>query len=400
MKTALYNNSIEILIHPNPFYRKGGRVSLIPAGQVIPMQNEPLFSHPRKRYTRWFSPENPQGIKGQGAMSNHGHKGSACFTLKPGEERTILNCEGPGVLRHLWFTYNRFTDPAGPRSLWLDIYWDGAETPAVGAPFDDFFCQAVSLRKIAFENALFSCPEGRSFNCFIPMPFFKNARIVVTNTAASGDASIYYCIEATFGEDLPADSLYFHCLFQKERLTTLGQDFEILPKLTGCGRFLGCNVQMKSAPGYEGTWFGEGEVKIYVDGDEEYPTLAGTGTEDYILSGWGQREFTNAYSGCTLMENTLEGRENTSFYRLHVPDPVWFSSDCRVTLQQIGGSELTRVRRVKHNGAPMKPVSCVHLDGRSSDEDTIDLNDPDIYYANFLREDFLSAAAYVYLDRP
>lgn len=364
------------------------------------MTSELLFSHPHKRYTRWFSPENPQGLKGQGAMSNHGHKGCAFFTLYPGESRTILQQDGPGILRHLWFTYNRFTDPAGPRSLWLDIYWDDAAVPAVSAPFDDFFCQAVSTHKIAFENALFSCPEGRSFNCWIPMPFRKNVRIVVTNVAESGAAKIFYCIEATFGEDLPADALYFHCIYQAERRTRLGVDFEILPHLEGCGRFLGCNVQMRGAPGYEGTWFGEGEVKIYLDGDTEYPTLAGTGTEDYILTGWGQGEFANAYAGCTLMQPTAEGRDCAAFYRLHAPDPVWFATDCRVTLQQIGGSEPTRVRRVRHNGAPMKPISCVHPDGRFSDEDTIDLDDDDIHYANFLREDYLSAVAYLYLDRP
>lgn len=364
------------------------------------MKQEPLYSHPRKRCTRWFSPENPHGAKGKGAMTNNGHKGCAAFLLKPGESRTVLDCEGPGTLHHIWFTYNRFKDPAGPRSLWLDIYWDGAEAPAVSAPFDDFFCQAASTHKIAFENALFSCPEGRSFNCFIPMPFFKNARIVVRNVAESGDASIYYCIEATFGETLPEDALYFHCIYQPERRTKLGEDFEILPKLEGCGRFLGCNVQMRSGEGYEGTWFGEGEVKIYLDGDSEWPTLAGTGTEDYILTGWGQQEFANAYSGCTLMETTPDGRDNSSFYRLHVPDPVWFASDCRVTLQQIGGSELTRVRRVHLSGAPMKPVLCSMHDGSGRNEDEIDLSDPDTYFAIFLREDYLSSAAYLYLDRP
>ncbi len=364
------------------------------------MSMEPLFSHPRQRYTRWFSPENPDGIKGKGAMTNNGHKGRPAFSLDPGESRTVLDYEGPGTLCHLWFTYSRFQDPDGPRSLWLDIYWDGAEAPAVSAPFDDFFCQAVSLHKIPFENALFSCPEGRSFNCFIPMPFRKSARIVVRNVAEKGAASIYYCIEASFGEELPADALYFHCIYQPERRTKLGEDFEILPRLAGCGRYLGCNVQMRSAAGYEGTWFGEGEVKIYLDGDDAWPTLAGTGTEDYILTGWGQHEFANAYSGCTLMETALDGRDNSSFYRLHVPDPVWFKTDCRVTLQQMGGSEFTRVRRAFLSGAPVKPISCSRLDGTTADEDLFDLNDPDIYYANFLREDYLSSAAYVYLDRP
>ena len=224
--------------------------------------------------------------------------------------------------------------------------------------------------------------------------------MTLTNESRNLPANIFYCIEVGFNMELPEDCLYFHCIYQPERKTTLGEDFEILPKVSGAGRFLGTNILMRDGEGNHNTWFGEGEVKVYLDGDEKYPTLAGTGTEDYILSAWGQKEFYNMYSGCTMFQEDLEGRLVTQFYRLHIPNPVYFSQDCRVTIQQMAGGELGRVRQVMNRGAKIKVVTASDFQGNFYGEDTVDINNPDLGWVNFIREDYLSSVAYLYLDRP
>jgi len=363
------------------------------------MEPNTLFEHPHGRYTRWFTFENPEGKKGAGAIKNHGHKGDAVRTLQPGETVTLMDCAGPGILQQMWFTYSGYNEASHIRTMWIEIFWEGEENPAVSAPMDDFFCRAAWPNERPFQNALFSSPEGRSFNCFVPMPFKKAAKVTLRNGSAQ-KVDVFYCLEATFGMELPPDLLYFHTLFQPERKTSLGVDFEILPKITGTGRYLGTNVLVRDGEGNSGTWFGEGEVKIYLDGDTEYPTLAGTGAEDYVLTAWGQGEFNNLYSGCTLYTTDAAGRMVTAFYRLHIPCPVYFSEDCRVTLQQMGGGPYTQVRRVMNSGAKIKLISGNTFGGKYYWEDDIDVNDPDLFYCNFLREDYVSAIAYFYLDRP
>src|SRR6185436_17968187 len=132
----------------------------------------------------------------------------------------------------------------------------------------------------------------------------------------------------------------------------LSRDFEVLPKVSGAGRFLGMNVGLSENPLYHGGWFGEGEVKIYLDGDGANPTLCGTGTEDYIGTAWGQNKFSQRSQGCPLHDNT-----NWCFYRYHIDDPVWFDSDCRVTLQNLGGAPKRRIKQFLARGAKLEVVT-------------------------------------------
>ncbi len=142
-------------------------------------------------------------------------------------------------------------------------------------------------KTVALENEFFSRPEGRSMNCYIPMPFRKSARIVLTNKSEA-PTSLCYTIFFSKVPSLPDDINYFHCAWRRKRRTQLGKDCEILRMVKGKGRFIGTNISVIANPEYEQTWFGEGEAKIYLDGYTDYPTLCGTGTEDYIGSGWGQ----------------------------------------------------------------------------------------------------------------
>jgi len=292
----------------------------------------PLFRMPaRKIETRWFTLENFNGEKGKGGIANHGRKGSPCRSLAAGESFDLAHIKGNGTIRRIWATlYKR--DPESLRGLTIEMYWDGAKKPAVHAPFGDFFCHQLG-HMTAFENDCFASPEGRSFLCLVPMPFKSEARIRLVNESGA-DNGIYYEVDCTVGESHDDRTLYFHAHWRRENYTTLRQDMAILPKIEGTGRFLGCNIGVRQHPQNTGYWWGEGEVKVYLDGDTEYPTLCGTGTEDYLATGYGQGLFSQRSSGCTYIS---PDKVKYGFHRFHIPDPIYFYKDIHVAIQVMGG---------------------------------------------------------------
>ena len=305
---------------------------LLPVLQAQSVMPE-LYSLPPDIETRWATAENPRGERGAGGQTNSGRKGRPAVTLPAGGQHVLAEVNGrSGTVRRIWLTFLD-RSPVTLRSLRFEIYWDGATKPAVSAPLGDFF--GVSLgRIVAFESALFASPEGRSFNCFIPMPFRTGMRIVVINDGQTPVPSLYYEVNYTLGDRHDASVLYFHAAFRRERQTKLQQDFEILPLVRGKGRFLGANLGViADQKRYEKSWWGEGEVKIFVDGDRDNPTLVGTGTEDYVGTGFSQGKFDHFYQGSPIADRDAM---RFSFYRYHVPDPVYFRDGIRVTIQQIG----------------------------------------------------------------
>lgn len=365
------------------------------------MQHSRLFEDPGERYTKWFSFENPEGKRGAGGMKNKGMKGAPCETIHPGESFVLAHHKGTsGIIDALWLAVDSFRKPEGINALKIEFFWEGNDTPAVCAPLEEFFCHATSTHKNPFENWLFSSPEGRSFNCFVPMPFKEECKVVVTNTTKDLNIVVFYCLQMTCNVDLPENFLYFHSLYQPTRRTKHLEDFVILPKIEGRGRYLGTNVQMHAAEGYTDTWFGEGEIKIYLDGDDKYPTLVGTGTEDYILSAYGQGVFSSMRSGCTLNDTGEDGCITTAFHRVHVEDPVYFTKDCKVTLQQIGGADPKYVRAAVEFGAPVLPTSTTLANGDMLWGDDAVIDHPEGVWVNFMREDYVSSVAYFYLNRP
>jgi hypothetical protein len=283
------------------------------------------------------------------------------------------------------------------RALRLDMYWDGASTPAVSAPLGDFFGAGLG-RLVPFENALFSSPEGRSFNSVVPMPFRRAARIVLTNESDRDLTRIFFDVDYTL-ETLSPDVLYFHAYWHRARPTTLGEDFRILPRVHGRGRYLGMTVGVATDPEYGNAWWGEGALKVYLDDDRAHPTLVGTGTEDAIGSGWGQGAFANRYQGSPIAD---AAQHTWTFYRLHVPDPIFFARECEVALQQIGGANKADVLGLQAAGAPLTPISIDAGDrARFStllDSPTPIASAPDDSWVNFYRRDDVSATAYFYLD--
>jgi Protein of unknown function (DUF2961) len=286
---------------------------------------------PGSLQTRWFTAENPKGMKGQGGQARFGRKGAPAVGIPAGKSLVLAEIQGSGTIRRIWGTLWRPT-PEALRGLKIEMYWDGAKTPAVQAPLGDFFCESLG-HMVPVENACFYSPEGRSFDCLIPMPFRRSAKIVLLNESGT-DNGIYYEVDATEGDKHDRKMLYFHSYWRRENPTTLRQDMTILPRIEGRGRFLGCNLGVRLDHACTNFWWGEGEVKVYLDGDNQFPTLCGTGTEDYIGDGYGQNVFCSPYSGDQYVSPARDAYE---FYRLHLPDPIWFHKDIRVTIQNMGG---------------------------------------------------------------
>lgn len=362
-------------------------------------QNANLFKFDPSVSPRWSSPENRNGLKGKGAMANFGAKGSPHIRIPAGGTVDLLNIQACGMVNRIWITLSDLS-PKTLRALVVQMYWDNSPTPAVSVPIADFF--GMSLGKMsAFKNSLFASPEGRSFNCFIPMPFKTAARICLKNEADYEVSSLFFDVDYELTKKWDASNMYFHAYWHRDTATMPGKDFELLPRVTGRGRLLGVNVGVNANPAYKTMWWGEGEVKVYLDGDKEYPTLAGTGTEDYIGDAWGQKPFYNDYEG-TLIDD--ERNLQWSFYRYHIPDPIYFSSDCRMTIQQMGSSFTKEVLAARQNGARLTITSIE--DGKGGIEpvymQNININERPVKndFAIFYRTDDVCATAYYYLDSP
>jgi hypothetical protein len=348
-----------------------------------------LFKKTKGITTHWASPENPKAAKGSGGQRNGGRKGRPCFPLYPGKSYVMAESTGsPGTVRRIWVTLSE-RSPWMLRSLKLDFYWDQADTPSFSVPFGDFFGLGLG-RLVTFNSALFSNPEGRSFNCFIPMPFKTGMKIVITNESDKLQPMMYYDVDYTLGDQHGADMLYFQAHYRRENKTTLRKDYELLPRIQGEGRFLGVNAGIiVNRRDYLNTWWGEGEVKIYIDGDTDFPSLCGTGAEDYIGTAWELGQYATLYQGCPLADF-----ENSqfAFYRFHIPDPVFFSKDIRVTIQQIGFCSFQEREKLAHQDIT------IYKAGPEMAE--FDLNDPMEFPPYLEREDDFSSCCYFYLDQP
>jgi hypothetical protein len=360
--------------------------------------NKSLFEFDNNSSTRWSSPENRNGMKGKGGIENYKAKGHPYDTIAAGKSYALLDVQAPGIINRIWITIND-RSPEMLRSIKIEMFWDNEAKPAVSVPFGDFFGLGLS-KTVTYENALFTTGEGRSFICFIPMPFKKAAKIIITNESDKTLRNIFFDVDYNVLQTWNNDYLYFHAYWHRDTATTPAQDFELLPPIKGKGRFLGASVGVNANPLYSNSWFGEGEVKMYLDDDKEYPTLNGTGTEDYISSAWGQSKFINQYSGCTIAsDSTLQ----FAFYRFHIPDAVYFKTACKVALQQIGGAPTDTVAAYQQKNAPLIVVSTDNgkLYTQYNKNHPLQLNNTlPKGWTNFYRSDDVCATAYFYLNTP
>jgi len=303
-----------------------------------------------KAKTRSISAENFTGEKGKGGMATEGTgafaardlgqswKVSPSINIAPNSTFTLANIEGPGVIQHIWMT----TFPSNWRSLVLRAYWDGEEQPSIETPYGDFFangwcehCQISSL-PIAVN------PSG-GMNSYWEMPFRKSARFTIENLSDK-QVTLYYQITYTLTA-VPDNAAYFHAQWRRSNPLGYKEDHILLDSVKGTGHYIGTYLAWQSN---NTGWWGEGEIKFYMDGDTDFPTICGTGTEDYVGGAWCfmQPEVGREYTTYTtpflglpqIIQPDGAYRSQTRFgmYRWHIMDPIRFEEDLRVTIQALG----------------------------------------------------------------
>ncbi|MCM6763038.1 DUF2961 domain-containing protein [Rathayibacter sp. ZW T2_19] len=320
----------------------------------------PTTTRERGVRSRSINAENPTGASGAAARTasdlGPGRKGTAYLPLAAGETLTLAEIEGPGVIRHIWITVADRTE-AGPfvlRDLVLRAYWDDSEQPAVEVPLGDFFCNGFATRALVTSIPIVVAPTG-GMNSYIPMPFRRSARLTLENQHGGDLPHVFFQVDYTTGDALDAGTEYFHAQWRRSNGTTaLGSDHVVLDGVEGRGTYLGTYIALASLQRY---WWGEGEMKFFVDDDDEFPTLCSTGLEDYAGGAWAFQDelradpepeiltFSAPYFGYPFHSTrdttgaspfSTEAVPMHALYRWHLPDPIYFDERLRVTLQQIG----------------------------------------------------------------
>lgn len=303
-----------------------------------------------RRATRSICPENRTGEKGKGgacpleegtarAMAQKlgvGWKVNPYLYVAPGETLTLADIQGEGVIRHIWLT------PTGDwRASILRFYWDEQETPSVECPLGDFFC--MGWGRYAPLSSLAVCVNpGSAFNCYWPMPFRKRCRVTLENRNES-TVMVYYQIDYSL-EEQPRNIRYFHAQFRRANPLPYKEVYTILDGVSGSGQYVGTYLGWGSN---HCGWWGEGEVKFYLDGDADFPTICGTGTEDYFCGSYNfentvthqYEAYTTPYAGLHQIirpDGLYQSQQRFGMYRWHLTDPVCFEEDIKVTVQALG----------------------------------------------------------------
>ena len=298
--------------------------------------------------TRSISAENFSGAKGQGGMATEGTgaaaardlgrgwKVSPSIRIAPGARATLADIRGSGAIQHLWLT----THPRNWRRLLLRMHWDGDPRPAVEVPVGDFFCNGWGVFSQVSSLPIAVNPHG-GCNSYWELPFRTAAAVTVENLADE-EATLYFQVTYALTE-VPEDAAYFHAQWRRSNPLPAGEVHTLLDGITGSGQYVGTYL----AWGVNNSgWWGEGEIKFYLDGDREFPTICGTGTEDYFGGAWdfdvpgqGYTLFSTPYLGLSQVlrpDGLYQSQQRFGMYRWHVADPIRFGADLRVTIQALG----------------------------------------------------------------
>ena len=295
-----------------------------------------------------ISPENPTGEKGKGGAAiegtgaraardlGKGWKISPSVDIAAGATYTVAEIKGSGAIQHIWMT---------PTGTWrfsiLRMYWDDEKDPSVEVPLGDFF--GMGWGKYARISSLAVCVNpGSAFNSYWPMPFRRKAKITLENLDEKA-MTLFYQVDYTLSP-VPADAAYFHAQFRRVNPLPYKQVYTIVDGIRGKGQYVGTYMAWGV---HNNGWWGEGEIKFYLDGDGEFPTINGTGTEDYFNGSYDfenpekhqYEEFTSPYSGLVQVlkpDGLYQSQQRFGLYRWHIPDPIRFASDLRVTIQALG----------------------------------------------------------------
>nr|WP_294944690.1 glycoside hydrolase family 172 protein [uncultured Mucilaginibacter sp.] len=305
--------------------------------------------------SRSISPENFNGEKGKGGMATTGTGASASRDLGPTWKvspsviikkhttYTVAEIDGPGAIQHIWMT------PTGNwRYSIIRFYWDDETTPSVEAPVGDFFCMGWGKYAPVTSLAVVVNP-GSAFNCYWPMPFRKKCRITMENID-NEDMVLYYQVDYTLTK-VPEDAGYFHAQFRRINPLPYKKDYVLVDSIQGKGQYVGTYLAYGSN---KNGWWGEGEIKFFMDGDTKYPTIIGTGTEDYFCGsydfdtrkkrpdgseGTEYTEFSGPYTGLPQVirgDGHYNIAQRFGLYRWHIADPIRFEKNLKVTLQALG----------------------------------------------------------------
>lgn len=298
--------------------------------------------------TRSISAENPTGARGRGAMATEGSganaardlgqgwKVSPAIDVPPRAVVTLADISGSGAIQHMWLTcYPQFW-----RFLVLRLYWDGEENPSVETPLGDFFCSGWCQRCNVSSLPIAVNPAG-GLNSYWEMPFRRSARLTIENLG-DDPARLYYQIDYTL-TDVPEDMAYLHAQWRRANPLPYKEVHTILDGVRGQGHYVGTYL----AWGVNNTgWWGEGEIKFYLDGDRDFPTICGTGTEDYFGGAWDFEHpkgeyglFSTAFLGLPQVikpDGLYQSQQRFGMYRWHIMDPIRFAQDLRVTIQALG----------------------------------------------------------------
>jgi hypothetical protein len=298
--------------------------------------------------TRSISPENFTGEKGKAGMATEGTgaqcardlgqgwKVSPSVEVEPGTEFTMAEITGSGAIQHIWLT----CFPNSWRHMILRMYWDGEDQPSVEVPLGDFFCNGWCERSNVNSLPVAVNPAG-GMNSYWTMPFRKSARITVENRMPE-KVVLYYQVDYTL-TDIPADAAYFHAQWRRSNPLKYKDVHTILDGIKGKGHYVGTYIawQVNNTG-----WWGEGEIKFFMDGDKEFPTICGTGTEDYFGGAWNFEQpkgeysvFSTPYLGLHQVikpDGLYRSQQRFGMYRWHIMDPIRFEEDLRVTIQALG----------------------------------------------------------------
>jgi hypothetical protein len=299
-----------------------------------------IFQDRQAAESRSISAENPTGARGGGAKADPQGEGPArdlgvgwkvrpCISLQPGETVTLMDTAGPGVIRHMWYTFHQDFY----RDVIIRIYWDGQDAPSVQAPLGDFLCNCWNLRQNVLAQAINVNPSG-GMNIYFPMPFREHARITVENRGPKVLGGFFYTINYTL-EPVDDAALYFHAYWRRDNPLAYKTEYTIVDDIRGRGQFVGVFLAWQQN---NRGWWGEGEVKMFLDGDGEYPTICGTGTEDYFGGAWGfGDDFSAPYLGYRqVVKKSGEPGCRMTLYRFHILDPVFFKHEFRMRIQALG----------------------------------------------------------------
>ncbi|HJN14048.1 MAG TPA: glycoside hydrolase family 172 protein [Armatimonadota bacterium] len=288
--------------------------------------------------TRSISAENVDGAKGAGAQAvpeggaaadlGTGWKVRPCITLPAESTTTLAEIEGPGIIQHIWIT----VDPKAYRDCILRMYWDDEETPSVEVPLGDFFCCGHSQR-VKINSMPVSVNPSGGFNLYFPLPFRKSAKITIENQRWEDIGGFFYQFDYQL-TDVPADAAYLHAQWRRSLGTREEPEHLMLDGVIGKGQYVGTYLAWTQ---FSDGWWGEGEIKFFMDGDKEFPTICGTGTEDYFGGAWCFGDtYSTPFLGYPLWQREEGKVPKHGLYRWHIMDPIRFDEDLNVTIQELG----------------------------------------------------------------